>query len=113
MKDGKGLRYLRTLLAAPGREFHVLDLAGGAAPSPARGAHDVLGEPLPVAATGGDKVLDSRAKTAYRARIEELREHLEEAEDRNDLGQASRARAEMDFIVGVLAPAVALRGAHR
>jgi predicted ATPase len=113
MKDAKGFRYLRTLLAAPGREFHVLDLAGGAAPSPARGAHDVLGEPLPVATMGGDKVLDSRAKTAYRARIEELREDLEEAEDRNDLERASRVRAEMDFIVAELAQAVGLGGRDR
>ncbi|MFY9807331.1 MAG: hypothetical protein WAK86_08695, partial [Pseudonocardiaceae bacterium] len=29
LKDTKGLRYLRSLLAAPGREFHVLDLATG------------------------------------------------------------------------------------
>jgi class 3 adenylate cyclase/tetratricopeptide (TPR) repeat protein len=113
MKDAKGLHYLRRLLASPGCEFHVLDLAGDAAPLAAPRAHNQAGEPLPVVVDGGDAVLDSRAKMAYRARIEELREDLEEAEERNDLERASRARAEMDFIVGELAKATGLGGRDR
>jgi hypothetical protein len=66
-----------------------------------------------VVTTSGDKVLDSKAKTAYRARIQELREDLEEAEDRSDLERASRARAEMDFIVAELTQAVGLGGRDR
>jgi hypothetical protein len=113
MKDAKGLRYLRTLLAAPGREFHVLDLAAEAGASPAPRGRDDPREPLSVVTTGEDKVLDSRAKTAYRARIEELREDLEEAEDANDLERESRVRAELDFIVRELARAVGLGGRDR
>jgi hypothetical protein len=38
LKDGKAPRYLATLLAAPGRELHVLELAGMSAPPVSPGA---------------------------------------------------------------------------
>ena len=102
MKDAVGLHYLRRLLAAPGREFHVLDLAAGATPSP-----------HPVTGGYGDALLDPAAKAAYRARIEDLRRDVEEAEEHHDLERAARARAEMDFIVAELARAVGLGGRNR
>jgi hypothetical protein len=112
MKDAKGFRYLRMLLAAPGREFHVLNLASGTTPSCRRGADDVP-ESCFVVGMDAESVLDPASKAAYRARIEELRCNLEEAEERNDLERAARARAEMDFIVGELARAVGFGGRDR
>ena len=113
MKDAKGLQYLQRLLASPGCEFHVLDLAGGGGPPVAAGARDPMQEPLTLVVEGGDALLDPRAKAAYRARIDDLREDLEEAEARNDLERASRVRAELDFIVGELAKAMGLGGRDR
>jgi tetratricopeptide (TPR) repeat protein len=112
MKDAKGFRYLRTLLAAPGREFHVLNLASGTTPSRRRGADDVP-EGCFVVGMDAESVLDPASKVAYRARIEELRCDLEEAEDYNDPERAARARVEMDFIVGELARAVGFGGRDR
>lgn len=113
MKDAKGLRYLRRLRAAPGREFHVLDLAAGTTPAVKRRAgHDVT-EGRCAVGTDAGYLLDPAAKAAYRARIEELRVDLEEAEDSNDLERASRARTEIDFIVDELAGAVGLGGRDR
>lgn len=112
MKDAKGLRYLRRLLADPGREFHVVDLAG-TSPSLKRGAgHDVT-EGRYLIRADGESMLDPAAKDAYRARIEKLRQDLEEAEDYNDLERASRARTEMEFIVRELTRAVGLGGRDR
>jgi tetratricopeptide (TPR) repeat protein len=113
LKDAKGFHYLRRLLAAPGHEFHVLDLAAGTTPSPTRGAADHVPEGCSVIGTDAEKLLDPAAKAAYRARISELRQDLEEAEEHNDLERASRARAEMDFIVAELARAVGLGGRDR
>jgi hypothetical protein len=57
LKHAKGLGDLAVLLASPGREIHVLDLAGSA------------GAPMQ-----GDlgPVLDDRAKAAFRKRLAEL-----------------------------------------
>ena len=51
MKDVKGLHYLRRLLTAPGREFHVLDLAAETTRSSTR-AVDLGGRDQPAAAPG-------------------------------------------------------------
>jgi hypothetical protein len=119
MKDAKGLRHLARLLAHPGQEFHVVDLEaadgqpGPAAPGRRRGrAGD--GE-LAVRRDLGDAgvLLDARAKAAYQARLTELRAELAEAEGFSDLARATRARQEMDFLVGELARAVGLGGRDR
>jgi predicted ATPase/class 3 adenylate cyclase len=44
LKDSKGLQYLQRLLAAPGQQFHVLDLAGTTAPP--RRARENVGKAL-------------------------------------------------------------------
>jgi len=95
LKDSKGLAYLELLLCHPGRELHVLELAG--------------------VETAGDAgpVLDERAKAQYRARIAELREELAEAERCHDLGRAARAREETDAIAQQLGAAVGLGGRDR
>jgi hypothetical protein len=113
IKDAKGLHYLRRLLAAPGYQFHVLDLAAGTTPSPTRKPGHHVNQGRSLAGVDADKMLDPAAKAAYRARIEQLRTDIEEAEGNNDLERASRARAERDFIVAELARAVGLSGRDR
>ena len=119
LRDAKGLRYLARLLAHPGREFHAVDLEaaegqqGQAAPVGPRG-RDGDGE-LAVRPDLGDAgvLLDATAKAAYQARLGELRAELEEAEGFNDPARATKARQEMDFLVGELARAVGLGGRDR
>jgi hypothetical protein len=119
LRDAKGLRHLARLLAHPGQEFHTVDLEaaegqpGQAAPM-GRGGRGGDGE-LTVRRDLGDAgaLLDARAKAAYRARLTELRAELAEAEGFSDLARATRARQEMDFLVGELARAVGLGGRDR
>jgi hypothetical protein len=119
LRDAKGLRLLARLLAHPGQEFHAVDLEaaegepGPAAPVGRRGrAGD--GE-LAVRPDLGDAgaLLDATAKAAYQARLTELRSDLEEAEDFNDPARATKARQEIEFLVGELARAVGLGGRDR
>ncbi|HEX2053767.1 MAG TPA: hypothetical protein VHJ78_08605 [Actinomycetota bacterium] len=113
MKDGKGLGYLQRLLAAPGRELHVLDLAGGASPAPARLVQRPFSESYSLTGMDAGNVLDPTAKAAYRRRLDELNQDLEEAESYSDLERASRLRAEIDFITDELVGAIGLGGRDR
>lgn len=114
LKDTKGLAYLATLLAHPGRDFHVLDLGGGEA-GDVGGSAGVAAQAGLRASDLGDagEVLDANARGAYRRRLEELREELAEAEGFNDSGRAARAREEMEFLAGELARGVGLGGRSR
>ena len=96
VRGGKGLVLLARLLAAPGVEVHVLDLAG----------------PEKVAAAGLPH-LDDQARRAYRLRVEDLREQIEEAERHSDLATALRAREELAALTDHLAGAVGLGGRGR
>lgn len=101
LKDGKGPRYLATLLAAPTREFPVLAfVAPSSSPSP-WAVHEGLSIGLP----GGsiDDGPDQRAQREYRARLDDLRAELEEAEHFADTGRAERVRAELDQLAAQLA----------
>ncbi len=102
LKDGKGPRYLATLLAAPGRELHVLELAAGA---PAAGMVSVAPEGLTIGGPGGalDDAPDARARREYRAHLDDLRADLAEAEQLGDSCRAERLRAEVDLLVSQLA----------
>ncbi|HVM00186.1 MAG TPA: AAA family ATPase [Egibacteraceae bacterium] len=105
--DRKGLHDLARLLAEPGREFHVLDLAvpgSGSGPVPEAG----MGAP-------GDlgPALDATARAAYRRRLSELEDELAEAEAAGDGVRAERARAEHDLLVDQLAGAYGLAGRPR
>ncbi|MEX2395046.1 MAG: tetratricopeptide repeat protein, partial [Actinomycetota bacterium] len=95
----KGLAYLRTLLAAPGREVHVLQLVG---------ADDAM-----TSAGPGDALLDDKARVAYRERIADLRADIDDAEAFSDTERAARARAELDTITEQLASATGLGGRDR
>ena len=95
LRHAKGVDDLASLLAAPGRAFHVLDLLG--APGD----------------RGGDEMLDRRARDAYRARAEELREEIEQAQRDHDPERVARARVELEAIADELTAAVGLGGRAR
>jgi hypothetical protein len=102
LKDVRGVQMLAKLVREPGREFHVLDLSGGA------GAQ---GEPVDRGDSG--EAIDDEARRQYRARVLELREELQEAEGWNDLARAERVRTELDAIQRELSHAVGLGGRER
>jgi tetratricopeptide (TPR) repeat protein len=98
MRHQKGLADLAVLLARPGHETHVLDLAAA-----------------PVSVPQGDlgEVLDDRARAAYRQRLAELDELIEDAgSDRDDV-RAADALEERDALVAELASAYGLHGRAR
>ena len=103
LRDAKGLRDLAVLLAAPGREVAVTELAAGV-PG---------GEAPAVAALGADPILDDRARAAYRARLAELDDELGEADARQDIERSSRLAAEREALIGELAHATGLGGRRR
>jgi len=85
LKARRGLDYLARLLASPGQEIHVLDLAAmGMSTSAGSGATETR--------------LDARAKRELGARIDDLRAELREAESHNDIGRATSMRAEIEAI---------------
>jgi predicted ATPase len=102
LRDAKGLRYLARLLAQPGREIHVSDLA----------AEGTGGEAVPASGSGGE-ILDASAKAAYQRRLTELDAELAEATEWNDTERAARAQAEMDALTEQLAGAYGLGGRTR
>jgi len=114
IRETKGMHHIARLLAAPGREIHVLDLVAmveGAAP-PTTSAP--TGDGLEGSGLGdAGEVLDAEAKAAYRLRVTELEEELEEARSWNDPEREARAREELDFLARELAGAVGLGGRDR
>ncbi len=96
LPDLKGLHDIRRLLERPGEEIHCLDLAERSETT-----------------YGADAALDAPARAALKARIRGLQEELAEAEDRNDIGRAARAREEMDRLIETLSRALGLGGRGR
>ncbi|WP_081788335.1 hypothetical protein [Candidatus Blastococcus massiliensis] len=102
LRDLKGMHHLARLLAAPDREFHVLDLT---------------------AAEGGDAVraggndtgpaLDDQARAAYKRRLAEIDEDMDEAAALGDDLRIALGRADREFLVRELAGAFGLGGRHR
>lgn len=92
IKDSRGMQMLARLIANPGQELHVLDLAGAEL------------------ADGGDagEVLDADARSAYRERLRELEEERAEAEAWNDAGRLARIEAEVDALKDQLSAAFGL-----
>jgi hypothetical protein len=97
LRASRGVEMLAKLVAEPGREVHVLELAGAEV----------------VDAGDSGEVLDAEAKRAYRARMSELREELEEAEQRNNAARAERARDEIEALEAELSRAAGLGGRER
>jgi AAA ATPase-like protein len=120
VRDAKGMHHLATLLAQPGRQIHVLDLAAATAGADAPAERlasiaDLAEDGVGFVEGFGDagEVLDDAAKQAYRQRLVELDELIAEAERFNDLGRTSRLSAERDMLVDQLAQAIGFGGRDR
>jgi hypothetical protein len=108
VKDSKGLHLLAKLLRHPGREFHVLDLAG---PMPAGGA--TSREDVTDRGEFREPILDQASRTAFKRRLEDLREQLREGEEWGDPERAARARGEIEALTLELRRATGLLGRER
>lgn len=98
LRHVKGLSVLARLLAEPGREFHVADLA---ADGDARSA--ALGRSASAGA-----VLDDRARREYQRRLAELEEEIDDAAAAGDPHRAERAELARDALVTELTSAYGL-----
>ncbi|MEU7818882.1 hypothetical protein AB0B41_41725, partial [Pseudonocardia sp. NPDC049154] len=96
LRDSKGLRDLAVLLARPGREVAVHELAG-----------------LPTQDGSGLALTDRTAVAAYRARLRDLEEEVEEAAAAHDPERAARATAERDALIAELSAVTGLGGRPR
>jgi hypothetical protein len=118
LRDTKGLRYIATLLSAPRREIHVMELAQAVAaripgPTELRTAVRAPGD-LPTSRLDeGDFLIDSQAREAYRRRLTELEDDLQEARDWNDPERTVRAQEEIEALTAHLARAAGLGGRRR
>jgi class 3 adenylate cyclase/tetratricopeptide (TPR) repeat protein len=113
LHDLKGLRYIGLLLAAPGRDVHVLELAGAQAAEPLSGDHAGTEGLHPSRLEGTEAVLDQQAKDVFRRRLAELGEELEEARSWNDPERAARVEAEIDALTSELERSLGLGGRDR
>lgn len=98
LREGRGLHYLRALLAAPGKEIRALDLAAG-------------GTGLAPAGTG--PILDAAARDAYKRRLSEVTKELAAADRAADQAAAARAEEERAALVRELRRATGLGGRLR
>lgn len=113
MRDLKGMHYLARLLAAPGREYHVLDLVGAESESGTQ-VDDSKGARMPRPALGdAGELLDARARDAYRRRLAEIDDDIEQARAIGNAEQAAQAEVERDFLLRELARAFGLGGRDR
>jgi hypothetical protein len=96
LRDLKGLSDLAVLLARPGIDVHVLELA-------ATGPHD----------HDGGALLDSTARAAFRRRLAELDDDLVAARDGRDLARAERLDTERAAVLAELRRAAGLGGRDR
>jgi predicted ATPase len=113
VRDSKGMQHLATLVSAPHREIHALDLVTGPGAA-GSGGHAPDGDSS-VIARGGDagEMLDAEARAAYEHRLRELQEEIEEADGFGDSARATRLRAEFDALVDELTRATGLGGRSR
>jgi tetratricopeptide (TPR) repeat protein len=121
VRDAKGMRYLRVLLAHPGQDFHVLALVadvesrGDSAATTLRMSDAAL-EHLGMHRSAADDsglVLDAQARASYRKRLADLEAERDDAAAANDPGRRDRASAELEFLERELANAVGLGGRLR
>ena len=98
VKDSRGVQMIAKLVEEPGRELHVLELAGGGDPD-----------------GGGDAgpALDPKARAQYRTRLTELVADREQAEAWGDAGRLERANREIEALTAELERAVGLGGRDR
>jgi tetratricopeptide (TPR) repeat protein len=96
LRDLKGLTDLAVLLARPGTDVHVLELAGA-------GNHD----------RDSGTLLDPTARAAYRRRLTELDEDLAAAHTNHDIGRAQHLDAQRTALIAELSRATGLAGRPR
>ncbi|MDQ3906363.1 MAG: hypothetical protein M3300_13235, partial [Actinomycetota bacterium] len=109
LRDSKGLRDLRELLAHPGTSIAALDLAtspGERSRSPS--ARDELHPP-----SDAGEVLDAAARAAYRRRLQELDQEADDADAMGDAERSARLAAERDTLLSALTTAYGLGGRAR
>jgi pimeloyl-ACP methyl ester carboxylesterase len=114
LRDTKGVRDLASLLAAPHRELHVLDLGAervGARAVDAREATDAAG--IHHERASNEPVLDDQARIEYKRRVDELQADIDDADCRGDPEGSARARQELDALVDQLTAAYGLGGNPR
>jgi hypothetical protein len=111
VRDRMGLHHLARLLAAPGREIHVLDLVALAAGNPGQTSVARPNMRPELGHTG--PMLDEQAKAAYRRRLGEIEDDIQDARAGRDLAREQQAEAERDFLLRELAHAVGLGGRDR
>ena len=107
LKDSLGIQYLVRLFEQPGREIHVLDLAGERAA--AGGAN--VNEAIDTGDAG--ELLDEEARRSYQRRLEDLEDAVAEAESFGDTERVARAREEIEMLGAELGRAVGLGGRAR
>jgi hypothetical protein len=112
LRDSKGLHDLARLLAEPGREVHVLDLAAEGTDS--RSISPAAAADAGLAPVGrGEPVIDGTARAQYKRRIAELEADIDQAQDRGDPAAAAVAQEELDTIIAELTAAYGLGGRPR
>jgi hypothetical protein len=114
LRDVKGLRYIASLLASPGRQVHAFELASAVAGHPVESRAALAeGDLVGSWPSEGAQVLDEQAKAEYGRRLEELEEELEQARDWGDAERTSRIEGELDLLTQELTRALGLRGRDR
>jgi hypothetical protein len=98
LRDGRGLHYLRALLAAPGHDIPALDLAAGGA-----GVHPRAAGPA----------IDEQARSAYRRRLATLAGELDAADRAGDADRGGRLEGERQELLAELRRATGLAGRSR
>jgi hypothetical protein len=98
LRDGRGLQYLRALVAAPGHDIPSLDLVAGGAG---------------LAESGTGPLLDAAAHRSYQHRLADLEAELDAADRAGDPARAERADAERRVLIGELRRATGVGGRQR
>jgi hypothetical protein len=99
--DGRGLRYLRLLLARPGVDVPAAELSAAVAGHPTVATGDL------------GPALDPQARSAYRRRITELDEELDEARSWADPVRIDRLETERSALLAEIGRATGLGGRPR
>lgn len=115
MRDRKGLHDLAALLARPGQEMHVLQLASPAPDpsSPPRGTGERAAAGANVSQGDLGPVLDRRAAAEYRRRLADLEDDLGQAQADADLARVALLDLEREALRRELAAAFGLVGRPR
>lgn len=114
LRDTKGLHDLAQLLASPGAEVHVFDLAAdGVSPTGSVSSEEARQAGLHPDDGTGEPMIDDTAREAYRRRLTDLEQELEAAEQQGDTGVATRVRDERSALLDQLTAAYGLGGRTR